>query len=77
MKKGKRTRRTGQKGKLNINKILDTYNISALNNVQKIDDETKEVIEETQEKVYEFSNENVIEIKEAETNIDLNIDKTE
>lgn len=59
------------------NKILTTYDIEAINNVQKVDEETGEVIETNKVQIYNFSNDSIVEIKDSETRVDISLDKTE
>lgn len=68
------------------NKIKTTYSIDAINNVKKhnedIDNEedtesVDSVTEIEKIKVYGLSNESIIDVKDAETRIDVNVDNTE
>lgn len=59
------------------NKIKTTYNIEAINNIQKVDEVTGNVIENNEIKIYKFSDEVLVDIKEAETRIDLIVDTNE
>ncbi|MBQ2938709.1 MAG: hypothetical protein IJE05_07620 [Clostridia bacterium] len=58
-------------------KMKVSYNVEAINNVEKVDETTGEVIETNQIKIYDFSDESLIEIKESETKIDLSVDINE
>lgn len=68
----------------NNNKIQVKNIVSCVNNIKEtstiideITKEEKEVINEHTEEIYNYENSNVTEIKEAETKIDLSIDRTE
>lgn len=66
------------------NRIQVKNNISCINNVKEtskiIDEDTneeKEIVNEYTKEIYNFSNDNVVNIKDSETRVDLSIDKTE
>lgn len=58
-------------------KISNKNTIKCENNVQEKDEETGEIIREYTEEIYNYENTKEIEIKESETKIDVNLDKTE
>lgn len=58
-------------------KILIKNTIKCENKIQEKDEETQEIIKENTEEIYNYENTKEIEIKQAETKIDINIDKTE
>lgn len=57
-------------------KIQINQTINCINKVEKKQEGTEETVIEEQ-KVYQFSSSNTLEIKDAETRVDLSIDKTE
>lgn len=59
------------------NRIQVKNNITCINNIQEKNEETGEIIKNEQKEIYSFSNDNVSEIKDSETRVDLSIDKTE
>ncbi len=76
---------------VNINRIQTNAVISCINNIQEtvietvkeIDEETneekdveKEVVKESTKEIYKYEDKNVIEIKDAETRIDMSISNT-
>lgn len=58
-------------------KISNKNIIKCVNNVQEKDEETGKIIREYTEEKYNYENKKEIEIKESETKIDVNLDKTE
>lgn len=56
------------------NKIIENHLIQGINNVETINDENTEIAEE---EIYKFENTCATEIKDAETRIDLSVDRSE
>lgn len=59
------------------NKIKTVYKVEAINNLQEIDENTGEAVKNEEVAVYNFSDETMIDIKDAETKIDLTCDKND
>lgn len=59
------------------NKIKTTYSITAINNSQEVDENTGNIIKNDTIEIYNFSEDNLIDINNAETKIDLDINKNE
>ena len=60
---------------LDNKKVQDSNKIECFNNIQEKNQETGEIVKEEQKEIYNFSVNHEIQIKDAETKIDVSIDK--
>ena len=61
----------------NAKKIQTESKINGSNNIQEKNEETQEILKEYKQDVYSFEDKKEVEIKQSETKIDINLDKTE